>query len=115
MPYIIDGTTILAPSSGQWTPRRAISITGEGRPIYPDVREFRLRWQLMPIDRFDEIYGAWENVQATGTSVASLPDLLASTYVFREFSGCFLQEPTVGEYFQEYVTNVALTITNIKI
>lgn len=115
MVYKIDGISILAPTSGQWVPRRTIEITGEGRPIYPEVREFRLQWQLMPIDKFDEIYGAWETVQATGSNVVELPDILASSYVFREFSGCFVQEPSVGDYFQEHVRNVVLVVTNIQV
>lgn len=114
MTYKINGVEILQPTSGQWTPRRALGLSGEGRDIYPAVREFRLRWQLMPISDFNQIWSDWEDVSSTGTAVVELPDLEAASYVFREFSGVHLQEPTLSEYFQEHVRNVVLVLTNIK-
>jgi len=115
MTYKIGGIEILQPTSGQWIPRRPIDVTGEGRTIYAGVYEFELRWALMPMDKFNEIYDAYQEVAATGTLVVELPDFTQSSYAFREFSGVFVEEPRVGAYFQEHVSNVVLRITNIAL
>jgi hypothetical protein len=113
MTYKIGGVTILQPTSGRWMPRRPLDFTGEGRTLYPQVYQFRLQWGLMAMSDYNDLYEQYLDVSATGTAVVELPELSAPTYQFREFSGTFLQSPTVSEYFQEHVKNVVLTITNI--
>lgn len=99
---------------GRWTPRRPDDVSGEGRPIYPAIHQFQYRWQLMSMADLYTIRNEWQK-GVTGTTVLELPDLDAATYVFREFSGCHLQEPTIGAYFQEHVTDVVLVATNINV
>jgi len=114
MTYILNKTVILQPTTGRWMPRRPDDISGEGRPIYPAIYQFQLRWQLMPINDYYDVRNEWEK-SITGTVVVELPDPEASSYVFREFSGCYLQQPLVGAYFQEHVTDVVLMVTNINV
>lgn len=113
--YKLDGVDIQTPTQMQWRPRRPIDISGEGRSIYAGVYEARMHWRLMSISEFDTIRDAWRSKSATGTIVANLPDIEASSFTFREFSGAHIQEPTVGAYFQEHVENVVLVLTNIAV
>ena len=47
MVYKISGTElIIQPTTGQWLPREAVGIDGNGHPVYPATREFELNWQL---------------------------------------------------------------------
>jgi len=114
MTYILNGVTILQPTTGRWMPRRPDDTSGEGRLIYPAIYQFQLRWQLMSIADYYAICNEWEK-SVTGTTVVELPDPEAAVYQFREFSGCHLQQPLVGAYFQEHVTDVVLVVTNINV
>jgi hypothetical protein len=61
---------------------------------------------------------AFENLQTTGTIVAEIPAYPTATGVafgFQEYSGCTMGEPVIGPFFgEEYPTNVALIIGNIR-
>lgn len=113
--YKLNSIEIADPTSGEWAVPRSLGYTGSGRVVYPPLREFRLQWNLMSIADLDEIRDEWRKDQVTGSVTADLPDLAASSYVFRTFSGCHLQEPEIGEYFQEYVMDVVLVVTAIRV
>ena len=105
----------LQPTSGRWIPQSPAGITGDGHPIYPKVRTFQLGWGLMSISEFDDIRDHYKTTQITGTAVVALPDLDASSYTFRNYSGCTLQEPEVGQYFTTYITDVSMFVLNIML
>lgn len=113
--YKINGVSVQDPTNGEWINPRSLGYSGSGRVVYPPLREFRLEWNLMSISDFDTVRDEWRKDQITGSVTADLPDLLANSYVFRTFSGCHLQEPEVGQYFEQYVMDVVLVVTAIRV
>jgi hypothetical protein len=114
MTYKLNGVTIYSPESGAWRARKILGTSGEGRPLLTGPYSFEIKYSFLDISEFDKIRDVWAACSATGTLVAELPDVLANTYQFREFSGCYMQEPTVSQYFEQYVTQVLVVITNIN-
>lgn len=114
--YALAGTNLsLQPTSGRWLPQDEIGITGDGHSIYPAVREFELRWQLESPSDYNQLVGFFNNIQITGTIVADLPKYGASSYTFFSYSGCVMQQPELGQYFEQYINDVVLVLRNIQI
>jgi len=115
MTYKINDIELtLQPASGRWSLSSPLGVTGDGHFIYPAINQFEMRWGAMDIDEFNQIFNFYEQQGITGTVVASLPKLDASSYTFYDYSGCTLQRPEVGEYFTQYVQDVILVVSNIK-
>jgi len=116
--YIINGHEMPCPTTGRWVARRPIDIQGDGRPIYAPVRNFEMRWELQYYEDWEVLVASFDALQSTGTAVVELPAYPTATGVafgFQEYSGCTLGEPTVTDmYIQEFPTNVALVIMNIR-
>ena len=116
MTYKIDGTELnLQPTSGRWIENTSYGIDGRGHPVYSSLREFEISWDLIDIDDLDQIYSFYETCVLSGGSVVELPKYSYSSYSFYAYTGCVLYEPTVEQYFQEYVTNVRLLIAHINV
>lgn len=116
MPYGINGSGFaLQPSMGRWLQRDSLGIDGGGHPIYAAVRQFEMSWELTSQSDWKELYDYFSLVSNTGTVTVSLPQYGAPSYLFRNYSGCTLQEQEVGEYFEEYSKNVSLLVLNIRI
>lgn len=112
--YALNGTDItLKPTSGRWVGRDALGIDGGGHPIYPSVREFEMKWDLMSQSDFAQLVGLYNLVSTTGTVTADLPYYDNSGYQFHRYSGITLQEPVGGEYFMEYVKDVTLLVLRV--
>ena len=116
--FIINGVNLPHPSMGRWLPRRQIDVQGDNRPIYGPMRSFELTWELQAYGDWEVLVAVFDQIQSTGTAVVELPAYPTATgvpFAFREYSGCTLSEPVVGETFlQEYPVNVALVIGNIR-
>ena len=113
--YAFNGTPLLLmPTEAKWTGKDLIGISGNGRPTYPAVREFEMKWGLMDMDSFAQIQGFYNNVQSTGTYVVDLPKYATAPYQFYSYSGCTLQEPQVGIFFEQWVEDVSLLILRVK-
>lgn len=113
--YAFNGTNLtLPPSQGKWSDRDILGLDGNGRPIYPSVREFTMTWELMDVTSLQQLINAQLSVANTGSSVVDLPKWGASAYLFDSYSGCFINEVVVGQYFAEHVESVNLLITNIR-
>src|SRR3990167_10033005 len=115
MPYTIRGTILdLPPTAGGWVEREPYGLDGNGHPIYPPTREFRLEWGIESQAQWFEVQQLFETLHVTGSAVVQLPQWDGSTYVFREYSGCVVQEPQFERYFTEHPTSVVLLISNIR-
>src|SRR5512139_239587 len=102
MTYKVGGTEIsIQPTSGRWIPRDVIEYDGNGHPIYPRLREFELRWQLLDDTTTNQLQTFFNSVGVTGSVVVDLPKYGDSTYAFYAYSGCVLNEPEFGRYFVE--------------
>lgn len=115
MTYGINGTDLLIePTSGRWLPRDTFGIDGNGHPLYSAVRSYRIEWSALTPNQHNQLQGFFESVLSTGTATVSLPEFGASTYAFKNYSGCNLREPTVDRYFTENLLSSTLIITNIE-
>jgi len=115
MPYRINGTEItLQPESGGWIDRASLGLDGNGHPIYPPTRQFELRWSFMSASEFNQLLGFYDLVGSTGTVVATLPRWHTGSYSFFDYTGCVLQEPSVGAYYEEYLTEVRLVVSSVR-
>lgn len=113
-PYKVDGVEItLQPTTGRWLPRYIVGRTGAGNAIYPQVREFEMRWGLANQAEVQQLIGFFNAVGFTGTHVVDLPQWNSTTYVFKSYTGCIIDEPDVNTYFTEYSTDLILLVSNI--
>lgn len=113
--YAFNGTNLtLQPSEGVWNQRDSLGIDGGGHPIYPAKRTFELKWGLISVSDLQQIINVYNTVQNTGTASVDLPQFGAAGYQFKTYSGCTLNEPQVGAYFNEYVADTSLLILNIQ-
>jgi hypothetical protein len=112
--FAVNGTELnLCPTEGRWLERNTLGYDGFGHPIYPRVRSFEMTWQLLSPAEFDQIRDFYTIVSNTGTIAVDLPEWNAADYRFARYSGCILHEPTRGMYFNEYIQEARLLITNI--
>lgn len=115
MTYKFNGQTIVAkPTDGKWADRQQYGIDQQGHPVYPAVREFEFKWNLLSIDEFNTIFGYYNTVSVTGTIAVDLPAYRSGSWMFQTYSGCTLQEPQVGAYFEEYFTDVSMLVLNVR-
>lgn len=111
-----NGTTLSAqPTSHKWIMSDQIGEDGSGRGIYAAYNQYELKWDFLTPAEFNEIYNFFQAIGQTGTVVASLPKFNDTTYVFYGYSGCVLRKPDVGEWFQNYVSDVRMLIVRILV
>ena len=112
--YAVNGTDFLMqPTTGRWLPRPLVGITGDGHPVYPQTREYELRWTLDTPADFDQMRLWFESCFITGTLVIDLPQWDSSTYTFRSYTGCVLYEPEQNVYFAEHHTDVVMIVGSV--
>lgn len=111
--YALNGTEILKPTSHRWVEREMIGVDGNGRPLYPTIGEFELSWQLMSVSDLQTLIN-FARASQTGTVVSDLPEWGAAGYLFKSYSGTYVNRPAIDNYFAEYVEGVTLTISNVR-
>lgn len=109
-----DANLTLQPTAGKWTSRTNYGIDGGGHPIYASVRGFELSWVLISPSDAKQIIDVYNAVGNTGTVVACLPQWNNAGFEFINYSGCTLQEPEVGEYFQGFIQDVKMLVLNVR-
>ena len=113
--YALNNTNLtLQPSTGKWVARTDYGVDGGGHPVYATPRKFEMSWDLISTTDAKQLIDFYNLVGSTGTISAHLPEWGAVDYTFKNYSGCTLQEPEVGEYFQTYIDSVRMTILNIR-
>lgn len=114
MTYKINGIELFVqPTTGQWSPRESFGIAGDGRGMYSGVREFVMRFALLPPSGTAQLQNFyWSGT--TGTVVVDLPDYANQSYGFKSYTGASIREPEFDEFFNGYYTGITLLITNIR-
>lgn len=113
--YAVNETRfLLQPTTAKPSARTILGIDGGGHPIYPSVREFEIHWELAHPNDVKQLIDAFDTVSNTGTITFDLPEWGADDYKFVRYSGCTMQEPTVGDYFNGYITDVRLIIMKVN-
>lgn len=112
--YAINGVNLqLQPTNGAWEGRESLGNDGNGNNIYPQYRAFILKWGLMSVSDAQQINNVFLTVGNTGTVVVDLPKWGALDYQFYSYSGCIVSEMQVGEYFNQYITDVTVRISKV--
>lgn len=115
--YAINSTDLIdQPTVGRWVPKEILGIAGSAHPIYPAIRSFELSWGLISPEGYNQIQTFFNNSSGVIAVTVSLPIYANAAFVFQNYSGCVLQEPSFGdEYFASdgYVPNVRLLVTKI--
>jgi len=117
----INGRPVLEPTTGKWLSRGSVDVQGDNRPLYTPVRAFEMRWEIDTYEQWSLLVATFNELQSSGTAVVRIPAYpwqpypaaTGTPYAFREYSGCTLAEPTIGEFFEGYPTDMALLIANI--
>jgi hypothetical protein len=114
--YSINSTNfILQPSEDSgWSQRMSVGTDGDGRPVYPAYREFTITWELMHPADFQQIKNAYDAVANTGSVAFDLPEYGAADFTFKTYSGCVIEEPAIGKYFNGYIKGATLLIAKIR-
>lgn len=100
----------LQPTQARWVQVDTLGITGNGRAIYPALREFEMVFNLSNQQNLYELHDYFNQI-ATGTIVASLPEWGSPVFRYKNYSGVLLREPAVGDYFaEEYTQEVKMTL-----
>lgn len=116
MPITINGTELsLPPTSHGWIPKTLLGTGGAGHSFHSAVQEYEMNWELVPVDDLAQLINFSDSIGITGTAVVQLPQYGASTYTFYPYSGCIINEPELGPYFEQHVTNVRLVVSNIRV
>jgi hypothetical protein len=114
MTYAINGVTLTAqPEAGDWKDREKLGDDGNGRPIYPRPREFEMKWGFISMSDWNQLNTFFQSVGATGTVTVDLPKYGGTSWQFQSYSGCILSEPIMGQYFEEYISEVRLVVSKI--
>lgn len=113
--YAIDGVPfILSPTDGGWNGRDVIGIDGNGHPIYPSLRSYSMHWGLAHPNDVKQFIDSYNLMGSTGTLSFDLPRWGDTDYNFHTYSGCTMEEPQVGKYFNGYITDVTIKILKIE-
>jgi hypothetical protein len=114
--YAVNGVTLtLQPTQGSWGAKDIIGRDGNGKAIYPALGDYTLSWGLVSTSEMKQLLDFYDTVSNTGTCVVDLPEWGRADYSFLSYSGTYLSRPTVGAYFEHYVTEVSLLITSIRV
>lgn len=113
--YAFNNNNItLQPTTGKWTERSSYGIDGGAHPVYSSLRNFELTWVLISPEDAKQIIDVYNSVGSTGSVVACLPEWGAVEYIFRNYSGVTMEEPSVGTYFQGFIQEVKLLLLNVR-
>lgn len=116
MTYRINGVAFLMqPTEGNWTPQQALGDDGTGHPIYADVAEFEMVFNAIDVADYRQVQ-VWQESMGTGTVYAELPAYNATANdVFQVYTGTIIRMPERGKYFQGYVLNCKVVISNVRV
>lgn len=101
------------PTDHHWLERNQYGIDGGAHPIYSQKRSYELTWNLISPTDAKQIVDFYNTVGNTGTVVFCLPQWNNIDYVFYNYSGCTLSEPTFGNYFMGYLQDFKLLVLNV--
>lgn len=113
--FAFNGTVLsLEPTTHGWRERTQLGIDGGGHPIYPAVRSYEMKWDLVTPSDLNQVLGFYNLVQNTGTMSVDLPEWGQTDYRFRTYSGTTLVEPVMGDFFNQHPGSITLLILNIR-
>ena len=98
------------PTDHRWVERTQYGVDGGAHPIYSQIRSYQMTWNLISPADAKQIIDFYNLVGNTGTVVSCLPQWGNVDYVFFNYSGTTLVEPTFSGYFMGYLTDFKLLV-----
>jgi hypothetical protein len=114
MTYKINSVEIACPTTMKWEDKREHGTNGNGNPVYGRYRSAQLTWNVMYPEDFELVQRSYLHSQTSGSVVVELPRYGASTYGFNEYSGCYLEDLQMGEFFDGHYMSVTLIVTKVS-
>lgn len=109
----VDFPTI--PSEGSWGQRKQLGVDGFNRAIYEPTYNFQISFDALTQEEYIELYNFWLLMSSNITVSVTIPQKDATTYDFATYTGCVIDEPAVGPYYQGYQMSVKIVIRSIRI
>lgn len=114
--YAFNGVDLpIQPTSGQYGQRKSLGVDGNNVVIYEPIYSFTMTFDALTMSEFNQLYDFWQTVVNSGSISVDLPQKDADTYVFKTYTSCVVDEPTVGAFFQTYVSEVKILVRNITV
>jgi len=113
--FAINGTAFSKPPTEHgWVNQSILGTTGDGHPIYPAFRSYEMSFDFQDASEFSTFQGYFNALNLTGTASIDLPEYGVSTYQFRTYSGCVINQPEYDEYFEGYYQGATITVNKIR-
>ena len=112
--YKINGVQLRKPTTAKWLAKKEQGHNGLGKPIYGGYRDFELEWDFLTSTEYATIYNAYLYSENSGSVVIELPQYAGGSFEAYEYSGCYLNEPDMKEYFEGYYQDVRLTVRKVQ-
>jgi hypothetical protein len=105
-----NGTDLdIQPAEHGWVEQDMLGVDGDGRAIYPALREYRMVFSLLSQNDFVDLLGYFRQ-SITGTVVATLPEWGAPVYQYHNYSGAVVRQPAYQTYFEEHSLDVNVSV-----
>lgn len=114
--FQINGNSIPNPTESKWVLPEVRGIDGFGYKRFDPFYSYELRWDFLTQEEFYS--GVWRIYQGhflSGGARVQLPSYDNPTYGFETYSGTIMDRPEIGNYYQNHVRDVKLTIRKIRI
>lgn len=113
--YKVNGVQLRKPTTARWLEKKGYGSSGVGNSIYGGYRDFELKWDFLTHSEFQTIESAFKFSQNSGSVVVELPYFAGNSFVAREYSGCYLTCPELGDYFEGYYSGVTLVVKKVHV
>jgi len=112
--YRINGNQLRKPTTARWLDKKEQGANGLGKPIYGTYRDFELMWDFLTYPEFSTVYNSYLYSENSGSVVVELPVYAGGSFEPHEYSGCFLTQPEMKEYFEGYYQDVKLVVRKVN-
>ena len=114
--YQINGVSIPCPTNMQWQVPPTKGIRGDGMKLYDPYYSIQLQWNYLNAADFTTLVRVWKGLYNSGTSVIRVPEYGVTPYVFKTFSGVFVDQPEPQSPLEfEYYSSISMTIRKVNI
>jgi hypothetical protein len=112
--YKVNNVQLRKPTTARWLNKKEQGHNGLGKPIYGGYRDFELEWDFLTHTEFQTLHNAYLYSENTGSVVVDIPEYAGGSFVSHEYSGCYLTEPDMKEYFEGYYQSVKLIVRKVQ-
>lgn len=114
--FKINGHEIPYPTTHRWIQPAIRGEDGYGNVRHESFWSYEIKWDFLTQEEFySGVLRIFMGHYTSGAAVAELPAHDLYGYQFQGYSGTVLDYPMTGEFYQNAVKDVTLTIKKIKV